>query len=172
MVKNLPALQETQVRSLGWEDPLEREVATHSSILAWKIPWTEKTGKLQSMELQKSQTGLSDWTKLNWVTWWLKEFTCNAAYAGDTSSIPGLGRSPRGGHGNLLQSSCLESPMDRGAWRVTVHRFAQNWTQLKRLSTHVRVSFYLIILLVIIGPVQIFPVCHALLKGHFSRSSQ
>ena len=42
MVKNLPAVQETQVRSLGREDPLEKEMATHSSILAWKIPWTEE----------------------------------------------------------------------------------------------------------------------------------
>ena len=49
MVKSLPALQETQVRSLGQEDPLEKETTTHSSILAWKIPWTEEAGRLQSM---------------------------------------------------------------------------------------------------------------------------
>ena len=49
MVKNLPAMQETWVRSLGWEDPLEKGMATHSSILAWKIPWTEVPGRLQSM---------------------------------------------------------------------------------------------------------------------------
>ena len=53
MVKNLPAMQETQVLSLGWEDPLEKEMATHSSILAWRIPWTEKPGGLQSMGLQR-----------------------------------------------------------------------------------------------------------------------
>ena len=55
MVKNLPAMQELQevlVRSLGWEDPLEKEMATHSSILAWKIPWMEEPGRLQSMGLQ------------------------------------------------------------------------------------------------------------------------
>ena len=52
-VKRLPAMQETQVRSLGWEDPLEKEMATHSSILAWKIPWTEETGRLQSMGSQR-----------------------------------------------------------------------------------------------------------------------
>ena len=46
MVKSLPAMQETTVRSLGWEDPLEKEMATHSSILAWEIPWTEETGRL------------------------------------------------------------------------------------------------------------------------------
>ena len=49
MVKHLPAMRETWVRSLGWEDPLEKEMATHSSTLAWKIPWMEETGRLQSM---------------------------------------------------------------------------------------------------------------------------
>ena len=52
MVKSLPTMWETRVQSLGWEDPLEKEMATHSSILAWKIPWTEEPGKLQSMGLQ------------------------------------------------------------------------------------------------------------------------
>ena len=49
-------MQETQVRSLDWEDPLEKEMATHSSILACEIPWTEKPGKQQSMELQEADT--------------------------------------------------------------------------------------------------------------------
>ena len=49
MVKRLPAVQESRVRSLGQEDPLEKEMATHSSTLAWKIPWTEEPGRLQSM---------------------------------------------------------------------------------------------------------------------------
>ena len=52
-VKNLPAVQETWIRSLGWEDPLEKEMATHSSIIAWKISWTEEPGELQSMGLQR-----------------------------------------------------------------------------------------------------------------------
>ena len=52
-VKRLPAMQETQVRSPGWEDPLESGLAIHSSILAWKFPWTEEPGKLQSMGLQR-----------------------------------------------------------------------------------------------------------------------
>ena len=50
MVKNLPAVGETEVQSLGQEDPLEKEMATHSSILAWEIPWTEEPGGLQTME--------------------------------------------------------------------------------------------------------------------------
>ena len=49
MVKYLPTMQETQVQSLGWEDPLNKGMATHSSILAWKVPWTEKPGGLQSI---------------------------------------------------------------------------------------------------------------------------
>ena len=53
MVKKLPAVQETWVQSLGQEDPLEKEMATHSSILAWKIPWTEEPGRLQSMGSQE-----------------------------------------------------------------------------------------------------------------------
>ena len=53
LVKNLPAMQDTWVRFLGWEDPLEKEMATHSSTLAWEIPWTEKPGRLQSVESQR-----------------------------------------------------------------------------------------------------------------------
>ena len=53
MVKCLPAMHETWVRSLGREDPLEKEMAPHSSTLAWKIPWTEESGGLQSMESQR-----------------------------------------------------------------------------------------------------------------------
>ena len=55
MVKNLPAMQQTQVQSLGWEDPLEKEMATHSSVLAWRIPWQATVH-----EVAKSQTRLSD----------------------------------------------------------------------------------------------------------------
>jgi len=53
IVKNLPAMQETHIQSLGWEDPLEKELATHSSVLAWRSPWTEEFGRLQSMGLQR-----------------------------------------------------------------------------------------------------------------------
>ena len=60
MVRNLPAMQETWVRSLGQEDPLEKEMVTHSSILAWRIPWIEKPGGLQSMVLQRVKMRLSN----------------------------------------------------------------------------------------------------------------
>ena len=53
MAQNLPAMWETWIRSLGWVDPLEKEMATHSSILAWRIPWTEEPYGLQSMGLQR-----------------------------------------------------------------------------------------------------------------------
>ena len=53
IVKRLPAMQETQVRSVGQEDPLEKKMATHSSILAWKIPWTEEPGRLRFMRSQR-----------------------------------------------------------------------------------------------------------------------
>ena len=58
MVKNQPVMQETLVRSLDQEDPLKKEMATHSSILAWKIPWTEEPGRLQSVGSQKSRHDL------------------------------------------------------------------------------------------------------------------
>ena len=54
LVKNLPTMQVTQVQSLGWEDPLEKGMAAHCSILVWRIPWTEEPGRLQSMESQES----------------------------------------------------------------------------------------------------------------------
>ena len=60
MVKNLPAMQEIWVQSLGWEDPLEKGMATHSSILAWRIPWTEEPGRLQSIWSQR--------VRHDWVT--------------------------------------------------------------------------------------------------------
>ena len=59
MVKNPPVLQEMWIQSLVWEDPLEKEMATYSSILAWEIPWTEEPGGLESTGSQKSRTHLS-----------------------------------------------------------------------------------------------------------------
>ena len=65
-----------------------------------------------------------------------KESACNAGDLRDMGSIPGLGKSPRGEHGNPLQHSCQEKSMDRRAWRATVHRMAKSQIQLKQLSTH------------------------------------
>ena len=69
---------------------------------------------------------------------WLsdKESACNTRGTGDVGSILGWGRSPGEGNGNPLQYSYLETPMERGAWRATVHRVAKSWTRLKQLSMH------------------------------------
>ena len=122
MVKNLPAMLETQIRTLGWEDPLEKRMATHSSIPAWRIPWKAEPGGLQSMGSERVG---HDWaTELNlfdptYALLWDfpggsdgKASTCNTR---DPGLIPGLGRFPGEGNGNPLQYSCLENPMDRGA---------------------------------------------------------
>ena len=65
----------------------------------------------------------------------VKNLPANAGDVRDTGSIPGLGRSSGEGHGNLLQYSCLQTSMDRGAWRATVHRVTKSWTRLMQLST-------------------------------------
>ena len=66
----------------------------------------------------------------------VKNLSVNAGDVRDTASVPGLGRSPGGEHGNPVQYSCLEHPIDRGAWQAMVHRVTQSWTQLKQLSMH------------------------------------
>ena len=75
LVKNLPAMWETWVQYLGWEDPLEKGMATHSSILAWRIPWTEEPGRVT-----KSRTRLSDFTQsclYNLSHLWTKNVSCH-----------------------------------------------------------------------------------------------
>ena len=67
---------------------------------------------------------------------WVKNLPANTGDTRDVGSIPRSGRPPGGGHGNPLQYSYLENPMDRGAWQATVHGFTKSQTQLKRLSTH------------------------------------
>ena len=103
-------MQETQVRSLDHEDPLEKEMATHSSIFAWKIPWTEELGRLQSMGWQESDTT----ERLHFH-----------------SLLSCFGE----GNGNPLQCSCLENPRDGGAWWAAIYGVAQSRTRLKRLSS-------------------------------------
>ena len=94
-VKCLTAMRAMWVQSLGQEDPLEKKMATHSSILAWRFLWTEEPGGLQSMGRKESDTTEETHTQ-----------------------------------------SCLENPMDRGAWQAMVHTLAKSWTRLKHLSTH------------------------------------
>ena len=71
---------------------------------------------------------------LRWLSG--KELVCNAGDTGEVSSIPGSVRYPGGGNGNLLQYSCLENSMDRGAWGTTVHRISENRTRLKKLTMY------------------------------------
>ena len=73
-----------------------------------------------------------------------KESTCNAEDAGDVGLIPGLGRFPGGGHDNTLPYSCLENPMDRGAWWAMVCGVSKSWTQLKRLCIHTHTHIHIL----------------------------
>ena len=125
-LKHLPPMRETRVRSLGQEDPLEKKMVAHSSILAWRIPWMEKPGRLQSTGsprvghagvtspslIQSARSGFPSGSDG-------KESACSA---GDPGSIPGSGSSPGEGNGNLLRYPCLKNSMDRGAWWTTCHR--------------------------------------------------
>ena len=102
------------VRFLGWEDPLEKKMATHSNILAWEIPWTEKPGGLQAMELQR--VGHDFHFRGFPVSSDGKESACNA---GDLSLIPGSERSLGEGNGYPLPYSGMENLMDcMGSQRV------------------------------------------------------
>ena len=132
-------MQDMQVRSLGQEDSLEKEMATHSSILAWRIPWTEELGRLQSMGVAKS-----------WTQWYSTPVLLPGKSHGRRSLV---GCSPWGrkesdtlhfhfslscigeGNGNPLHCSCLENPRDGGAWWAAVYGVTQSWTRLKRLSS-------------------------------------
>ena len=127
-------------------------MATHSSVLAWRIPGTGEPGGLPSMGSHRVR---HDWNNLAAM---FPQIACPWLHHGiivpglpgrlrvqriclqcrrrrDSGSIPGLGRSPGEGHGNPLQYSCLEDPMERGAWRMTVHGVKKSQTRLKRLST-------------------------------------
>ena len=113
MVKHLTTVRETEVQSLGWEDPLEKEMATHSSTLAWKIPWTEEPGRLQSMGLQR--VGQTERLHIHSN----KGFPA-ASVVKNLLPIrrhrfnPWVRKIPGEGKGIPLQYSCLENPMDRG----------------------------------------------------------
>ena len=108
-VNNPPVKQETQVRFLGWEDPLEKEIATHSSVLAWDIPWTEEPGGLQSTGLQRAGHDLVTKEQQQVGFPGGSDGQESACSAGDPGSIPGLGISP--GEGESYHFSIL-------AWRI------------------------------------------------------
>ena len=129
MVKNLPAVQETQIRSLGQENPLQKEKATHSSILAWEIPWTEKPGRVQSMGSQRVG---HDWTT--------NIHTSHAAAAKSLQSCPTLrdpidGSPPGSPVPGILQARTLEwvaiSFPNACKWKVKV----KSLSRLRLLAT-------------------------------------
>ena len=98
-VKNLPAMQETWVRFLGWATPLKKKVVTHSSILSWRIPWTEEPGRLQFVALQESDTT----QRLNTIAshiyfWFSNSFVCELTTHKEGNSGQCLPRFPAGSH--------------------------------------------------------------------------
>ena len=107
-LKRLPLMQETQVRSLGWEDPLEKEMATHSSTLAWKLPWLEEPGGLQSMGLLR--------VRHNWATSLFTFMHRRRKWQPTPMFLPG-------------------ESQGWGSWWAAVYGVAQSWTWLKRLSS-------------------------------------
>ena len=128
MEKNLLAMQETWVWSLGQEDPLTKGMASHSSILAWRIPWTEEPGGLQFIG---SQAATDQLTPSLWASEVVRVVKNPPAYAGDirdAGCIPGSGRCPGGGQATHSSVSCLANPMDRGVWWATVHGVAKSQT--------------------------------------------
>ena len=134
LVKNLPANagDTRDVGSLpggGNGNPLQYSCLENS---------IDEPGGLQSVGSQRVE---HDWVNMHLYyilgfLRWVKNLLANAGDAGVTDSIPGSGRCPGEGHGNPLWSSCLENPLDRGAWRATVHRVEKSWTRLKWLSMH------------------------------------
>ena len=114
---------------------LEKEMATHSSVLAWRIPGTREPHRLLSMGSHRVGHDWSDLAAAAAATeqiglLWLQMIKNLPANAGDAGLIPGSGRSPGEGNGNPLYCSCLENPMDRGAWRAAVHGVTKSRTQL------------------------------------------
>ena len=125
MVKNLSAVQETQIRSLGQENPLEKEKATHSSILAWEIPWTEKPGRVQSMGSQR--------VRHDWAT---NIHTSHAATAKSLQSCPTLhdpidGSPPGSPVPGILQARTL-------AWVAISFSNACKWKVKVKLLSRLR----------------------------------
>ena len=141
-IKNLPTMLETWVQSLGWEDTLEEGMATHFSLLAWRLPKDTRAWQITVHGVAKSRTRLSDKAQHSLLWMWasqvlvVKNLPAIEGDIRDMGLIPGLGRSPGGSHGNPLQYSCLENPMDRGTWQATVYRVTKSWTWLKQLRSH------------------------------------
>ena len=136
-LKRLPAMWETWVWSLGPEDPLEKEMATHSSILTWRIPWTEEPGGLQSTGSPRVRHDWETSLSLSGLWWGLSSIIVNSTIKQSLSHNPPMAQQVKNPpamqdqslvgkipwrKSTPLQYSCLESPMDKGVWWATVHR--------------------------------------------------
>ena len=134
MVKNLPAMQETRVWSLGWEDPREKGMTTHSRILAWRIPGTEEPGRLQSKGFQRVRHNWVTNTRINHYLAILRNTSCYPlGFPSATALIPELGRSPGGRHGNHSSILAWRVPWTEepgGLWSTGSHRVGHNWSNL------------------------------------------
>ena len=149
-VKNPPTMWETWVRFLGWEDPLEEGMATHCSILAWRIPKYRGVWQATVHGITKNWAEPSYWaqyTEFLGHPRWLRgnESVCEGRRHWRHGSVPVLGRSPEGGNGNPLQYSCLENPMDRGAsWAQSM---GSQRVTTERLNTHTHTHTHIELLL-------------------------
>ena len=140
MVKNPPAMQATQVQSLGGEDSLEKEIATHSSFLAQRIPWTEEPGRLQFMGSQRVRCNSA---QIPLLPYWL--YSLVAQRVDRLPAMQETGRSPAEGNGTPLQYFCLENPMDRVASQATVHGVTKSWKRLSN-DTHGNINSDLLLI--------------------------
>ena len=133
MVKNPPAMWEIWIRSLGWEDPLEKH--KEDSPLQYSCLGNSMDRGAWRAAVHGATKSQTQWSDFHFHFFpgdpRLKNPPANAGDTRDAGSIHGSGRSPGGGHGNALQYSCLENPMDRGAWRAMVHSVAQSQKRLK-----------------------------------------
>ena len=141
-LKCLSPMWETRVWPLGWEDPLEKEMVTHCSILAWRIPWTEKPGGLQSTGSQRVRHSRQWYQTIN------NNVLVLMIMHGASLVAPGLGRSPGGGYGNLLRYSCLENPHRQrslaGCSPWGLQRVGHDWVT-KHSTIHYNAHWYILI---------------------------